>query len=429
MTKQTAVYIVDGLRTPYLKARGKPGPFSAADLAVAAARPLLARQAHSPTDIDEVITGCVMPSEKEANISRIVSLRLNCGKAVPAWTVQRNCASGMQAIDSAVQSIACGRSDLVLAGGVEAMSHAPLLYNNDMVQWFAKLNSAKSLTTKFKTLFKFRPRFLSPVIALLDGLTDQNVGLSMGQTAENIAYRFDITREHMDEFAVNSHRRAAAAIDKGYFSEVTPAYTHTGEVYTEDDGLRRETSVEKLATLKPFFDKPFGAVTAGNSSQITDGAAYLLIASEQAVKRYQLPTLAKIIDTQWVGVDPSEMGLAPVHAVVQLLKRQQLTRNDVDYWEINEAFAGQVLACLAAWQDPEYAREHFAMTQPLGQVPMDRLNIDGGAIALGHPVGSSGARIVLHLAQVLKRKRAKRGMATICIGGGQAGAMLLESTI
>ncbi|MDR3478742.1 MAG: acetyl-CoA C-acetyltransferase [Gammaproteobacteria bacterium] len=421
------VYIVDGSRTPFLKVRGKPGPFSASDLAINAGRELLARQPFSPHELDEVVIGCMMPSTEEANIARVIALRLGCGKDMPAWTVQRNCASGMQALDSAVKDIASGRHEMMLAGGTEAMSRAPLLYNNGMVNWFSGYSAAKGIPAKLKAMAKFRPSDLAPVIALLKGLTDPIVNLSMGQTAENVAYRFGITRAEMDAFALESHRRVAAAQDNHLLNEVLAAYDYSGNTYVADDGVRRDTTLEKLATLKPIFDKKFGSVTAGNSSQVTDGAALLLLASKEAVKKYQLPVLARIVDTAWAGLDPAEMGLGPVYASTALLKRYGLIMEDIDYWEINEAFAAQVLGCVAAWEDDNYCRQYLGLEKAFGRIDPARLNVDGGAVALGHPVGASGARIVLNLAQILKRKQAKRGVATICIGGGQGGAMLIEN--
>lgn len=422
------VYIVDGIRTPFIKARGKPGPFSAADLAVTAGRELLARQPFAATELGEVVLGCVMPNPDEANIARLVALRLGCGQSMPAWTVQRNCASGMQALDSAFKDIATGRHDLVLAGGTEAMSRAPLLFNNSMVNWLAGLSSAKTFTAKLKQFTKFRPTNLAPVVALMKGLSDPTINLSMGQTAENLAYRFNISREQMDAFSVESHRRAAAAQDNQLFaSTLKPAYATNGQYFVADDGIRRDSTVEKLATLPPFFDKKFGNVTAGNSSQVTDGAALLLLASKEAVQKYKLPVLARIADVQWAGLDPAEMGLGPVYSSTALLKRYNLHLNDIDYWEINEAFAAQVLGCIAAWESEEYCREFLGLEGAFGKLNLERLNVDGGAVALGHPVGASGARIVLGLTHILKRNNAQRGIATICIGGGQGGAMLIEN--
>lgn len=421
------VYIVDGARSPFIKAKGKPGPFSAADLAVNAGKELLQRQPFLPSALEEVVIGCVMPSLDEANIGRVIALRLGCGKSVPAWTTQRNCASGMQAVDSAAKDIAMGRYDLVLAGGTEAMSRSPLMYSDAYTRWLAGFMSAKDWKSKLKSTVQFRPSYLKPIIALQRGLTDPLVNLTMGQTAENLAYRFDITREQMDQFALESHQLAIAGQEHHHFNEVLSVFGNSGDYYLADDGVRLDSSLEKLATLKPFFDKKFGSVTAGNSSQVSDGAALLLLASHDAVTKYGLPVLARITDTQWAGVDPAEMGLGPVYATHQILKNQQLRMDNIDYWEINEAFAAQVVGCLRAWESDEYCKKNLGVDHALGSIDRSRLNVDGGAIAIGHPVGASGARIVLHLAQVLKRKGAKKGIATICIGGGQGGAMLIEN--
>jgi acetyl-CoA C-acetyltransferase len=421
------VYIVDGTRTPFLKAKGKPNPFSASDLVINCGRELLAKQPFQPDNLGEVVVGCMMPSENEANIARVIGLRLGTGKDVPAYTVQRNCASGMQGLDSAYKDIQEGRHDLVLAGGTEAMSHAPLLFNPGMVNWMAGMWGAKNVLGKIKQIFKFRPGNLVPVIALKGGLTDPIVNLSMGQTAENLAYRFNITREQMDAFSLESHRRVAAAQDNNLFQDVMPAFDYQGNYFVADDGVRRDTSMEKLASLKPIFDKKFGSVTAGNSSQVTDGAAVLILASKEAVKKYKLPVMARIIDTAWAGVDPAEMGLGPVYSTVKLMHNQHLNIDDIDYWELNEAFAAQVLACLAAFENEDYCKEYLGLSKAFGKIDLAKLNVDGGAIALGHPVGASGARIVLRLANILKRENAKRGVATICIGGGQGGAMLIEN--
>jgi acetyl-CoA C-acetyltransferase len=421
------VYIVDGARTPFLKAKGKRGPFSASDLAVHAGKELLGRHSFSPKDIDEVIIGCMSPSENEANIARVIALRLGCGKAVPAFTVQRNCASGMQALDSAMRDIQIGRANLVLAGGTEVMSRSPFLYNDKMSDFLMSMASAKDWKARLKEWTKFRPSFLKPIVALLKGLSDPMVNLSMGQTAENVAFRFNITREQMDQFALESHQRVAAAQEAKHFKEVADVFGNNGDFYVTDDGVRKDASMEKLIKLKPFFDKKFGSVTAGNSSQISDGAALLLLASKEAVEKYHLPVIAKIVDTEWAGLDPAEMGLGPVYASTQLMKRQHLTLQDIDFWEINEAFAAQVLGCISAWESDDYCRQFLGLNGAMGTLDRAKLNVDGGAIAIGHPVGASGARIVLHLAEVLKRNNAKQGIATICIGGGQGGAMLIEN--
>src|SRR5215471_20449059 len=253
------VYVVDGARTPFLKARNKPGPFAASDLAVQAGRALLLRQRFEPADLDEVILGCASPSPDEVNIGRVAALRMGCGKKVPGWTVMRNCASGMQALDSAIANIRGGRSDLVLAGGVDALSRAPLLYSEQMVLWFARLSAAKSLGARAAAFFRLNPAVaLKPVIGIMKGLTDPVVGLLMGQTAENLAYRFAINRAEMDLYAARSHQRVLAAQKAGHFkSEIAPLFDRDGNLYEADDGVREDSTPENLGRLKPFFDRKY----------------------------------------------------------------------------------------------------------------------------------------------------------------------------
>ncbi|MFV1984383.1 MAG: acetyl-CoA C-acetyltransferase [Thiohalomonadales bacterium] len=420
------VYVVDGNRTPFLKARGRPGPFKAIDLALGCARPLMARQKISAENIDEVIVGCVMPGPNEANIARTIALRLGCGIHVPAWTVQRNCASGLQALDCAMKDIATGKAEIVLAGGVESMSHAPILFNDIMVNWLSDLYASKTFMQKLKTIGQLRLKHLKPVIGLICGLTDPTVGLNMGQTAENLAYKFNINRESMDNYASQSHQRLSAAQDNNLLEEIDTIYSTSGKFYSQDDGVRKDSNVEGLAKLRPVFDRHFGKVTAGNSAQITDGASMLVLASAKAVKKYNLPILGKLIDTEWAGLEPAQMGLGPVHAMTPLLKRNKLEISDIDYWEINEAFATQVLANIAAWKDDEYCKKELGLKSAFGEIDSEKLNIDGGGVSLGHPVGASGARIVLHLFSILKRMNSKQGVASLCIGGGQGGAILIE---
>jgi len=421
------IYVIDGARTPFLKSRNRPGPFSASDLASAAGRALLTRQPFAPTQLDEVILGCAAPSVDEVNIGRVVALRMGCGMKVPGWTVMRNCASGMQAIDSAVNNIRAGRSNLVLAGGVDALSRAPLLFSDAMVAWLSNWYAAKTLGQRAALAAKFKLGYLAPVIALMKGLTDPMVGLLMGQTAENLAFRFGITRREMDEYSARSHARVLAGQKAGHYdAEVVPLYDAKGQLYAQDDGVREDSTVENLAKLRPFFDRKYGNVTAGNSSQVTDGAAWLVIASQRAVDEHKLAPMGRIVDSEWAGLDPAQMGLGPVHAATPILTRNGLGLNDLDAWEINEAFAAQVIACERAWQSGDYCTQELGLPAALGALDESRLNVDGGAVALGHPVGASGARIVLHVLNVLKRTGGKRGIAAICIGGGLGGAMLVE---
>ena len=422
-----AVYVVDGTRTPFLKTRSGPGPFRASDLALAASRALLTRLGLAPDRLDQVLLGCVSSGPDEANIARVVALRLGCDQRMPAWTVQRNCASGMQAIDSAALELASGRSDLVLAGGTESMSHHPVLFNELMVAWLGQWAQARSIGARGRTLLQLRAAHFKPVIALLRGLTDPVVGLSMGQTAEELAERFGITREQMDAYAVRSHQRLSAAVDNRWLDEIEPLYDSDGNVYEHDDGLRTDSSQEKLARLRPVFDRPVGRVTAGNSAQVTDGAAILLLASERAVERHDLPVLGQVVDSEWAGLDPAQMGLGPVHAMAPIMRRHGLDSSDIGAWEINEAFAAQVLACVEAWQSDDYCRNELGLEQAFTAIERDRLNVDGGGISLGHPVGASGARITLHALKVMQREGCRNGMASLCIGGGQGGALLLHN--
>jgi len=422
------VYIVDGARTPFIKARGTPGPFTPVDLAVQCGRPLLLRQPFAPSAFDMVILGCVNVVADEMDPARVAALRLGLGEAMVAFTVQINCGSGMQAIDTAFRYIGQGRGDLILAGGAEALSHAPLVLSREATGWLASVSGAKSPADRLKAAMDFRPQFLKPVVGLERGLTDPIVELNMGQTAEVLAHQFDISRSAADVYAAESQQRLARAQADGSFDgELEPAFARDGSHYDHDDGVRPDTTPDSLAKLPAVFEKPWGKVTAGNSSQITDGASWVILASETALETHGLRPKAVIVDSEWAALDPRIMGLAPTLAATAVLKRRGLALGDIELWEINEAFAAQVLACLAAWRDADYGRRVLELDGAAGDIDRDRLNVDGGAIGLGHPVGASGNRIVLHLANALRRLGRKRGLACECIGGGQAGAMLLEA--
>jgi acetyl-CoA C-acetyltransferase len=421
------VFLVDGARTPFLKARGKPGPFTPVDLAVQCGRPLLARLPLTPDMIDLVILGCVNVIADEMNPARVAALRLGLGEDQVAFTLQINCGSGMQSIDTACRYIREGSHELILAGGTEALSHAPLVMREEAVEWFADVAQAKSQMERARRMKDLRPGFFQPVIGLERGLTDPITELNMGQTAEVLAHRFDIDRATADAYAMTSHHRLAKAQEEGWLKgEVEPAFTRDGRAYDADDGVRPDSDMDALARLKPAFEKPYGKVTPGNSSQVTDGASWVVVASGEAVERHGLTPIARIVDSEWAALDPSVMGLAPVLAATPIATRQGLGIDDIDLWEINEAFAAQVLACRAAWRGADFCRAVLGLDDALGEIDTHRLNVDGGAIALGHPVGTSGNRIVLHLVNALRRLGKRRGIATECIGGGQGGAMLLE---
>src|SRR5215470_3715711 len=422
------VFIVDGSRTPFIKARSGPGPFTPVDLAVQCGRPLLARQPFAPTAFDQVILGCVNVIADEMNPARVAALRLGMGEAMVAFTVQINCGSGMQSIDTGYRYIREGHAELILAGGTEALSYAPLVWPAQGVRWFAGLAGAKGIGAKIKAILKARPSYFKPVIGLERGLTDPITELNMGQTAEVVGHLLGVTRAESDAYAVESHRRLARAQAEGWLKgEVETAFSRDGRFYDHDDGVRPDSTTETLGKLRPVFERPWGQVTAGNSSQITDGASWVILASEEAVAKHGLTPKAVILDSQWSALDPSIMGLGPVLSATALLKRNNLLLRDVDTWELNQAFATQVLGCLAAWKDEKFCREILGLDGAAGEIDPTRLNVDGGAISLGHPVGTSGNRIVLHLVNAMKRLGTRRGVATECIGGGLGGAMLIEA--
>ena len=391
-------------------------------------RPLLLRQPFPADAFDQVILGCVNVIADEMNPARVAALRLGMGEAMTAFTVQINCGSGMQSIDTAYRYIQQGVSDLVLAGGAESLSHSPLVYRRSAVDWYAALAGARNIGARLKAIAAFRPSMFKPIIGLERGLTDPVVELNMGQTAEVLAHVFNVSRRDADQYAVESQLKLARAQAGGVFAgELEPAFGRNGKVYDLDDGVRPDSSVESLAKLKPAFERPWGKVTPGNSSQISDGASWVILASEQAVKQHGLTPRAVIVDSEWSALDPSIMGLGPVLCSTALLRRRGMSLADVDLWELNEAFAAQVLACLAAWADDVFSRDILHLPGAAGTIDRGKLNVDGGAIGLGHPVGASGNRIVLHLVNAMKRLGLKRGIATECIGGGQGGAMLIET--
>jgi len=422
------VYLVDGARTPFLKAKSGPGPFTPVDLAVQCGRPLLARQNFDSRALDLVILGCVNVLQDEMNPARVAALRLGLGAEMVAFTTQINCGSGMQSIDTAYRYIREGSHDMILAGGAEALSHAPLVLRQSAVEWFGQMAQAKGPAAQAKAMAGLRPKFFKPIIGLERGLTDPITALNMGQTAELLAHHFNIDREAADTYAMQSHHRLARAQQEGWLDdEVMPAFDRDGVAYDRDNGVRPDSDLAGLAKPKPAFEKPYGKVTAGNASQISDGASWVIVASEDAVEKHGLTPIARIMDSAWSALDPSVMGLGPVLASTALTKRHNLDVADIDLWELNEAFAAQVLSCIAAWDDTDFCRAVLGLETAFGRIERDQLNIDGGAISLGHPVGTSGNRIVLHLANALKRLGKKRGIATECIGGGLGGAMMLEA--
>jgi acetyl-CoA acetyltransferase family protein len=421
--------IVGGARTPFVKAWGALKGVPAWDLGRIAASEALARSTVDPADIDEVIFGNIAQPADSTNIARVIGLRSNVPQSVPGYTVNRNCASGIQAVADAALRIESGQAEVILAGGVESMSRIPFFYLPETQDLFLEAMRARGAGARMAAFLKFRPRHFKPVVALEVGLTDAVAGLNMGETAEVLARRFQIRREEQDLFALESHRRAARATESGRFREeiapvfLPPAYRET---VADDVGFRAQQSLEALAKLRPVFDRKFGTVTAGNSSQITDGAAALVLASEERAREAGLPVMGRIRSWGFSGCDPASMGLGPAYATPVALRRGGAEFRDVKLMEINEAFAAQVIACERAFASREFAERELGLPHAIGEIDRSVTNVNGGAIALGHPVGCTGARLILTLCLELARRNQDLGLATLCVGGGQGAAVLVE---
>lgn len=418
--------IVAAIRTPFCRTGTTLSGFDAVDLGRIVSQALLARTGIDPGSLDEVIFGCAGQPANATNVARVIALRAGVPEHVPAMTVQRNCASGLEAITTAADRMAAGRGELYLVGGVESMSNMPLLFPRSAAGKFAALARAKGTWQKFRAVSGFRLRDFQPEIGLKLGLTDPVSAMNMGETAELLAREFEITRGMQDAFALNSQQKAAAARMK-LAEEITPIYV-TGSkaaAIETDNGIRPDSSLESLAKLKPVFDPKFGTVTAGNSSQISDGAVALLVASDARAAKLGIEPLGRLRAHACAGCDPKRMGLGPVHAMARLKRETGLSPDTADLVEINEAFAAQVLAVLIAMKSADYCRR-CGLDAALGDISPERLNPNGGAIALGHPVGASGARLVLTALMELARRNEKQALVSLCVGGGQGIAAWLE---
>jgi acetyl-CoA C-acetyltransferase/acetyl-CoA acyltransferase len=409
------IVVIRGVRTPFCKAGSELAGLDAVELGRAAVMGLLVRSGIDPAMLDEVILGCVAQPADALNLARVVALRSGIPRHVPAVTVQRNCASGIEAITQACLRIQAGEGDLYLVGGVESMSNMPMLFSKRSASKFMAFAGGRTWMRKARAAAAMRPGDFLPTPGLKLGLSDQVSGMNMGQTAELLARDYGIGREEQDAFALQSHQRAAAAAER-LAEEIIPAYdTLRGKAVLRDNGVRPHQTMEALGRLPVVFEKETGTVTAGNSSQITDGAVSLLVGSELAAERLGLEPLGAITSFAYSGCEPERMGLGPVYAIERLLDRLHRTIEDADLVEINEAFAAQVLAVLRMLYD-----------EGIGRIPDDRLNVNGGAIALGHPVGASGARLVLTALKELQRRKADHAIVSLCVGGGQGGALWLE---
>jgi acetyl-CoA C-acetyltransferase/acetyl-CoA acyltransferase len=417
--------IVDGVRTPFCRMGTELAALSADELGRIAVSALLTRTDIDPALIDEVIFGCVAQPADAVNVARVIALRAGIPQSVPAVTVHRNCASGFEALTQAQEKLIAGRGNIFVVGGTESMSNIPLLFNPVAAKKFGQLARAKTFMQRAKAFAAFRPADFKPRIGLMLGLTDPVCNLNMGETAEVLAREFGVNRAVQDAFALQSHQRAAAARDK-LTGEICPVFQAGKNVVMQDNGIRENQSPEALAKLKPQFDRRNGSVTAGNASQITDGAVALLVMSESRVKELGFTPLGALTGYAYAGCDPVRMGLGPVFAIARAEEQTKLTLADADIIEINEAFAAQVVAVIKCAASEEFARDQLHRNEPLGEIPAAKLNVNGGSIALGHPVGATGARLVLTALKELKRRNARRALVSLCIGGGQGAALWLE---
>jgi acetyl-CoA C-acetyltransferase/acetyl-CoA acyltransferase len=375
---------------------------------------LLERTGFDARKISQVIFGCVAQPAEAVNIARVIALNAGIPQEIPAYTVHRNCASGFEAVTNAYEKMAAGQGDAFIVGGTESMSNIPLLYSTEAADKFAALARAKSSFRRLGAMLAFRPGDFKPRIGVMLGLTDPVCGLNMGETAEVLYRDYGITREQQDAFALESHQKVVRARPK-LAEEIATVYLPNGQYVDKDNGVRENQTMEALAKLRPMFDKRNGTVTAGNSSQITDGAVALLVMEEEKARRRDFKPLGFLRGYAVAGVDPRRMGMGPAYAIPRALEESRVKWNEIQLIEINEAFAVQVLAVELV------LRKEFGM-----EINRDLLNVNGGAIALGHPVGASGARLVLTLLKEMKRRNLKTGIASACVGGGQGVALILE---
>jgi acetyl-CoA acetyltransferase family protein len=420
------IAIVEGVRTPFAKVLGPLASTPAHELGRQVTTALLERAGVAPDQIEQVVFGTGAGSAEAPNAARVIALLAKIPEDRIGHTVQRNCASGMEAITTAAQILQLGEAKVVVAGGTESMSQIPLIFSREATGRFVDLAQAKGLKGRVSAMLRFRPRHFKPIPAVKIGLTDPVCGLLMGETAEVLAEEFGVSRVEQDEFALESHRRAVAAQERCVLSEeIVPVKVADGEPVKKDVGPRAGQTLEALAKLKPFF-KEGGTVTVGNSCSVTDGAAAVLLMPGEMARSQGRTPLGYIRGYAYAGCDPRRMGLGPAFATSKVLERAGMTLKDIDLIELNEAFAAQVIANERAFTSDRFAQNELGRAKALGEIDRSRLNVNGGAIALGHPVGATGTRLVITLLKELRRRGLHRGLATLCVGGGQGGAVLVE---
>lgn len=420
------VAIVAGVRTPFARAGSSFRTMSAIELGKHAVSELVQRTALDPRELDLLVFGTVVPSVVAPNIAREIALMPLLPKGLDAFSVSRACASANQAITSAADQIALGHADVAIAGGAESLSMVPVLHSRGFADALVAASRAKTLSLKFRAVSRLRPKDLVPVAP---AIAEPTTGESMGESAEKMAKLNSVPRDEQDQFALTSHQRAAAGLADGRLTaEIAPVYVPPSyeQWLGADNGVRTDTSIEQLATLKPVFDRRYGTVTAGNASPLTDGgAAVLLMRAEKAASLGYEP-LAYVRSYAYAALDPGEQLLqAPVLAAPIALQRAGLTLQDMDLVEMHEAFAAQVLSNLRGFESQKWA-ERAGVSHPVGAVDRAKLNVMGGSIAIGHPFGATGARITTTLANELKRRGGQFALMTVCAAGGLGFAMVLE---
>jgi acetyl-CoA acyltransferase len=420
------VAVIAGVRTPFAKSGTVFRDVSAVALARHAARELLYRSEVDSREIDEVVFSQVVPSVLTPNVAREVSLLPQLPPSVPAYTINRACASAAQAINNAADQILLGHADAIIAGGVESLSDLPILHSRRFSQVLVDASKAKGVGDRVAAIGRVRPRDLVPVTP---AIAEPSTGETMGQSAEKMAKENGISREEQDQLALRSHQRAAAATADGRLTaEIAPWFggPEMDEIITSDNGVRSDTSLEALAKLKPVFDRRYGTVTAGNSSPLTDGAAAVLLMAEEKAKALGHEPMAYIRSYAVSAVDPGwQLLMGPVYAVPKALERAELSWRELGLVEIHEAFAAQVLSNVQAWGSQAWA-DRLGLPGPVGDVDWDRTNVAGGSIAIGHPFGATGARLVTTLANEMRRRDVQFGLISICAQGGMGYAMVLE---
>ena len=424
------IAIIEGYRTPFAKAGGELKGFEADELGTIIVKEVMERSVLEYDDIDEIIMGNVAQPAHSANIARVIAIKAGFNQTIPAYTVHRNCASGMESISTAANKILADQASIVLAGGTESMSNIPFLLQPQMKEYVEGLSRQKTTLKKLKYLSKFPFNQLKPVIGVVQGLTDPTCGLIMGMTAENLAKEFSVTRDQQDQYALFSHQKAAKAAEHGHFNhEIIPLSLKPkyDSMLDHDAGPRKDQSLEALQKLRPYFDRKNGTVTVGNACPLTDGAAAVIVMKESEAKKRGIKPLGYLHSYAYAGLEPHRMGLGPVYASAKVLNNSPYSMKDIDIVEMNEAFSVQIIANLKAFASKEFANKHLNQSEAVGEIDPKFLNPNGGAVALGHPVGTSGTRMVITCLKELHRQKKHRGLATLCVGGGQGGAFILET--